>query len=235
MIDASIHLGDPADIALEEVIPGEPRPVRAVLALPDERVGVLTGHLPATRSWDAADQDLLELYASEIAVAIRNAELFEQVERADRAARRARRRQGRLPARHQPQPPDAADEHPGLRRAARGRAAGPPAGDHHRAVGAPVADGPPAPRGLAARGGHAPAPSRGARPRARGSGTPGMRSAPPTSRSSSTTRPRAGWRSPTATSSTRSSGPSSTTPSSTAPGRPSGPTCGRSSPRASCC
>jgi signal transduction histidine kinase len=80
MIDASIHLGDPEDIAVEEVIPGEARPVRAVLALPDERVGVLTGHLPATRSWDAADQDLLELYASEIAVAIRNAELFEQVE-----------------------------------------------------------------------------------------------------------------------------------------------------------
>ena len=81
MIDASIHLGDPADIEVEEVIPGEARPIRAVLALPDERVGVLTGHLPATRSWDAADQDLLELYASEIAVAIRNAELFEQVER----------------------------------------------------------------------------------------------------------------------------------------------------------
>ena len=80
MIDASIHLGDPDEIEVEEVIPGEARPIRAVLALPDERVGVLTGHLPATRSWDAADQDLLELYASEIAVAIRNAELFEQVQ-----------------------------------------------------------------------------------------------------------------------------------------------------------
>ena len=80
MIDASIHLGDPDDIESEEVIPGEARPVRAVLALPDERVGVLTGHLPATRSWDAADQDLLELFASEIAVATRNAELFAQVQ-----------------------------------------------------------------------------------------------------------------------------------------------------------
>jgi signal transduction histidine kinase/HAMP domain-containing protein len=80
MIDASIHLGDPDDIELEEVIPGEARPLRAVLALPDERVGVLTGHLPATRSWDAADQDLLELFASEIAVAIRNAQLFAQVQ-----------------------------------------------------------------------------------------------------------------------------------------------------------
>ncbi|MCI0581770.1 MAG: ATP-binding protein [Chloroflexi bacterium] len=80
MIDASIHLGDPDAVEVEEVIPGEARPIRAVLALPDERVGVLTGHLPATRSWDTADQDLLELYASEIAVAIRNAELFEQVQ-----------------------------------------------------------------------------------------------------------------------------------------------------------
>jgi len=80
MIDTMIHLGDPSEIPLDEVIPGESRPIRAVLALPDGRVGVLTGHLPATRHWDAADQDLLELYASEVAVAIRNLELFEQNE-----------------------------------------------------------------------------------------------------------------------------------------------------------
>lgn len=80
MIDAVIQIGDPDDVEVEEVIPGESRPIRAVLALPDERVGVLIGHLPATRSWDAADQDLLELYASEVAVAIRNAQLFGQVQ-----------------------------------------------------------------------------------------------------------------------------------------------------------
>lgn len=80
MIDTQIHLGDPSDIPLDEVIPGESRPIRAVLALPDGRVGVLTGRLPATRRWDSADQDLLELYASEVAVAIRNIQLFEQVE-----------------------------------------------------------------------------------------------------------------------------------------------------------
>ena len=34
----------------------------------------------ATRTWERADQDLLDLYASEIGVAIRNAELFDQVE-----------------------------------------------------------------------------------------------------------------------------------------------------------
>jgi signal transduction histidine kinase/HAMP domain-containing protein len=81
MIDARIELGDPTMVPVEEDIPGEARPVRAVLALPDERLGLLLGHLPATRRWDSADQDLLELYASEVAVAIRNLELFEQVER----------------------------------------------------------------------------------------------------------------------------------------------------------
>ena len=81
MIDARIVLGDPTMVPEEEDIPGESRPIRAVLALPDERVGVLVGHLAATRRWDAADQDLLELYASEVAVAIRNLELFDQVER----------------------------------------------------------------------------------------------------------------------------------------------------------
>ena len=81
MIDARIVLGDPSMVPVEEDIPGESRPVRAVLALPDERLGLLVGHLPATRRWDAADQDLLELFASEVAVAIRNLELFDQVER----------------------------------------------------------------------------------------------------------------------------------------------------------
>jgi signal transduction histidine kinase len=41
---------------------------------------VLVGHLPATRGWERADQDLLELFASEIAVAVRNAQLFARVE-----------------------------------------------------------------------------------------------------------------------------------------------------------
>lgn len=81
MIDARIVLGDPTMVPEEEDIPGESRPIRAVLALPDERLGVLVGHLAATRRWDAADQDLMELYASEVAVAIRNLELFDQVER----------------------------------------------------------------------------------------------------------------------------------------------------------
>lgn len=80
MIDADVHLVDPAAIPEEEVVPGESRPVRAILRVGGEALGVLVGHLPATRRWERADQDLLELFASEIAVAIRNAQLFGTVE-----------------------------------------------------------------------------------------------------------------------------------------------------------
>jgi two-component system sensor histidine kinase VicK len=80
MIDAVVLLTDPHLIPIQERIPGESLPVRAVLHLGGEELGVLVGHLPATRLWERADQDLLELFASEIAVAIRNAELFARVE-----------------------------------------------------------------------------------------------------------------------------------------------------------
>src|SRR4029079_12890903 len=80
MIDAYVLLVDPAQIHEEEGIPGESLPIRAVLRGGTEELGVLVGHLPATRLWERADQDLLELYASEVAVAIRNAELFARVE-----------------------------------------------------------------------------------------------------------------------------------------------------------
>ena len=43
-------------------------------------MGLIIGRLPATRTWTRADQSLLDLFASEIGVAIRNAELFAQVE-----------------------------------------------------------------------------------------------------------------------------------------------------------
>jgi signal transduction histidine kinase/HAMP domain-containing protein len=78
--EARLLLGDPDDFPIEEVVPGEMRPLRAVLRAGDESIGVLLGRLPPLRPWARADQDLLELYASEIAVAIRNAELYERVE-----------------------------------------------------------------------------------------------------------------------------------------------------------
>ena len=80
MIDATCHLGDPRSVPDEEIVPGEPRPVRAELRAGGEALGVLVGRLPATRAWERADQNLLELYASQVAAAIRNAQLFERVE-----------------------------------------------------------------------------------------------------------------------------------------------------------
>ena len=78
--EARLLLGDPDDFPVEEVVPGEMRPLRAVLQAGDESIGLLLGRLPPLRPWARADQDLLELFASEIAVAIRNAELYERVE-----------------------------------------------------------------------------------------------------------------------------------------------------------
>jgi two-component system, OmpR family, sensor histidine kinase VicK len=80
MIDAYVLMVDPREIPVEERVPGESLPIRAVLHLAGEEIGLLVGHLPATRLWERADQDLLELFASEVAVAIRNAELFARVE-----------------------------------------------------------------------------------------------------------------------------------------------------------
>jgi two-component system sensor histidine kinase KdpD len=80
LIDCRVSLVDPSTVAVEESIPGDPRPVRAEVRAGSETLGVLSGHLPATRSWEHADQDLLDLYASEVGVALRNAELFGQIE-----------------------------------------------------------------------------------------------------------------------------------------------------------
>ena len=80
LVYADVRLGDPAAFPAEEVVPGEMRPLRAVLRAGDEALGVLIGRLPPLRPWARADQDLLELFASEMAVAIRNAQLFERVE-----------------------------------------------------------------------------------------------------------------------------------------------------------
>ncbi len=79
MIDATILLVDPGTIAEEESIPGDPRPVRAELRAGEERLGLIVGRLPATRAWEPADQNLLELFAAEIGVAVRNAQLFQRV------------------------------------------------------------------------------------------------------------------------------------------------------------
>ena len=80
LIDSRIRLVDPTTVPMAETIPGDPRPIRAEVRAGSEPLGVLTGHLPATRAWERADQDLLELFSNEVGVALRNAELFGRIE-----------------------------------------------------------------------------------------------------------------------------------------------------------
>jgi two-component system, OmpR family, sensor histidine kinase KdpD len=80
LTDARIVLGDPGAVEYEERVPGEPQPVRAELRTGGEVAGVLVGHAPATTRWEPADQDLLELFAASLAVALRDADLLARVE-----------------------------------------------------------------------------------------------------------------------------------------------------------
>ncbi len=80
MLDCEVLLVDPAEIPVEEVVPGEPVPVRSTMVAGGEATGVMVGRLSATRRWDRADQDLLDLFAIEIGGAIRNAQLYARVE-----------------------------------------------------------------------------------------------------------------------------------------------------------
>ncbi|MEO8571918.1 MAG: ATP-binding protein [Chloroflexota bacterium] len=87
-ISAELRFVDPDTIELEERIPGVSVPIRAELRAGDERMGLILASLPATVAWERADQTLLDLYASEIGVAIRNAELFNQVQEQNQQLRR---------------------------------------------------------------------------------------------------------------------------------------------------
>ncbi len=79
-ISADLWFVDPDSVEPEERIPGVSVPIRAELRAGDERMGLLLASLPATQTWERADQILLDLFAREIGVALRNAELFEQVQ-----------------------------------------------------------------------------------------------------------------------------------------------------------
>ncbi len=89
LIDAHVLRIAPETVPVEIRIPGEPIPIRAELRAGEDRLGLITGHLPATRSWAPADQDLLELYGVVVGVALRNADLFARVEEQNRALRAA--------------------------------------------------------------------------------------------------------------------------------------------------
>jgi signal transduction histidine kinase len=81
MLAADIVLGNPDDLPVTDRVPGEPLEVRAVLRLGFDEFGALVGTLPPQRYWEPSDQMLLELFVTEVAFAIRNAELIERVEK----------------------------------------------------------------------------------------------------------------------------------------------------------
>jgi signal transduction histidine kinase len=80
LLDARIILGSPDAVPVPEHVPGTPMTVRAEVRAGDERLGVVEGRLPPVRRWERTDQALLDLFAREIGVALRNAQLFAQVE-----------------------------------------------------------------------------------------------------------------------------------------------------------
>ena len=84
LIDATVVIGDPSIVEEEEVVPGVSRPLRATMRAGGTDIGLLIGRLPATRRWEPADQDLLQLFANAMAAAIRNAQLFATVETQNR-------------------------------------------------------------------------------------------------------------------------------------------------------
>ena len=86
-ITAELRFVDPDSVEPEERIPGVSLPIRAELRAGEDRMGLILASLPATQSWERADQTLLDLFASEIGVAIRNAELFNQVQDQNRQLR----------------------------------------------------------------------------------------------------------------------------------------------------
>lgn len=81
MTSAQVVFGNPDDLPVTDRVPGEPLEVRAVLRLGFEEFGALVGTLAPSRTWQPPDQALLDLFVTDIAFAIRNAELIERVER----------------------------------------------------------------------------------------------------------------------------------------------------------
>ena len=139
-----------------------------ILRAGSDVLGVLFGRLPATRRWERADQDLLDLFASDVAVAIRNAQLFAQVEaqNAQLLELDAAKDDFLRGVSHNLQTPLTSIR--ALRRPARARPARPAARDHHRAVRAAVAHGPAAPDRHPAGVGDLPPTTRRRRPRVAG-------------------------------------------------------------------
>jgi two-component system phosphate regulon sensor histidine kinase PhoR len=77
-----VEPGAPAPpVVIEDRVPGEAWTFHTQLHAGGAFVGTLSTTLPPTRDWVQADERLLELFAIELGAAIRNAQLFAEVER----------------------------------------------------------------------------------------------------------------------------------------------------------
>jgi len=83
-VDASIELSDrdsvPASPVVEDHVPGEAHRFPTVIRAGGDVLGTLWTSIPPTRDWAPADEALLEIFAMELGAAIRNAQLFAEVE-----------------------------------------------------------------------------------------------------------------------------------------------------------
>ena len=83
-IDVSIDLTDPdsapPSAVVEDQVPGEAHRFPTVIRAGGDAIGTLWTSIPPTREWSPADEDLLEIFAMELGAAIRNAQLFGEVE-----------------------------------------------------------------------------------------------------------------------------------------------------------
>jgi signal transduction histidine kinase/HAMP domain-containing protein len=83
-VDARVALAGTdggASTMVEDQVPGEVHTFPTLLRAGDQVIGTLWTSIPPARVWGQADQDLLELFAIELGAAIRNAQLFAEVER----------------------------------------------------------------------------------------------------------------------------------------------------------
>ncbi len=77
--DADGATGAPAVPQSDERVPGEAWTIVTPLRLGDDQVGWLSAVVPPMRDWGPADADLLALFGSQLAAAVRNAELYTAV------------------------------------------------------------------------------------------------------------------------------------------------------------
>lgn len=75
-----LNSGDTYGPSPEERVPGETYRLTVPMQVGDDLVGWLTAELIPTREWGPADNDLLTIFGSQLAAAIRSAELYTQTQ-----------------------------------------------------------------------------------------------------------------------------------------------------------